>query len=173
MGRWLPEKGLPAYLIAQMRFGKYGSVQSQPYMQRLEECLDAEERARLAPPPASLTEPTEPAMKLRDRAPASRNDEGEPLSKLRQELGTQCENARTATQLSELGSKIGAMAARGEIPIALMRALHENISRREQLLADERLEAERASAGQETIIRITYVNNWTGGPLPAGIEAGP
>jgi len=156
--------GLPANLIGKMRLGQYNTAASEHTLLRFEEAIAREERGE---PPAPI--PEKPAKGPgRPRLSATLDPEDQEEFN---ELVKCLEEASDISLVDEANRKVEVALVKGIIAENTARVLKELLGERRQALKEQREQEERAKTGNELVIKIHYVNDWVGGPLPEQFKA--
>lgn len=157
--------GLPMNLMGKMKMGGYQSAGAIAALARLEQAIAAEEDAgkrghEAAPLPGPAVSgqsggrPTAPESLSEDDLSAVDNY----VSKI--------EDSEDIGEVDECNKLLTVLLIRGLVTDGTARILKELLAERRQSLHAKQDREEKAKAGKELLIRVIFVRDWVGGPLP-------
>lgn len=157
--------GLPMNLMGKMKLGGYSSAASGATLARLEAALASEEdaatRGHEAPPL-----PGDHIQGPAGGRPVKTDTLTESELSAVEEFAGALESSGTITEVDECNKKLTVLLIRGLVTDATAKVLKDLLSERRQSLKAQAEELAKARAGSEMTIRVVFVKNWTGGPLP-------
>jgi hypothetical protein len=162
--------GLPANMIGCMKLGKFHSAQSADSIARLEAAVAAEEASKAAGGWAPPVEGSPPVVDRGGRPPV-RTTLSEDEEELLEELIDAINTSTNQAEVDQCNKKATVALLRGVLTDATARIVKEMLAERRQSIHAKEDREEKARAGRELMIRVVFVRDWTGGPLPS--EAAP
>lgn len=158
--------GLPANMIGKMKYGAYFTAASNDSIARLEAAIQAEEIAKPTGKWADPLPESPPVTPVRQGRPPVRTTLSDDDKKTLDDLAEALETAKDIKEVDACNKLTTGALLRGVITDAQARVIKELIAERRQSLHAQRELEEKAKAGRELTIRVVFVRDWTGGPLP-------
>jgi hypothetical protein len=165
--------GLPANLIGKMKMGWYSTNKSAASIARLEQALAAEEESKkrfgcwATPLAGGPVEPPPQGRPVQSQGTSLLPEDVEFI----EELIDLINNSKDISEVDECGKKVLVALLKGLISDGTARVCQGLLSERRQSLHAKQEREEKAKAGRELTIRVVFVRDWVGGPLPNEVAA--